>query len=547
MIKVSLIITCGLIAAVALRRQSAALRHWVLAATILCAAAAPLLERIVPSWQIDASPAAVADVQQGLALLFESAESAPPTAPSRPGEGAAAARRPNVARMLGLVWLTGAGTALFVLAVGLGRLRWLAVHASTVSDGLWLAEAGRIADAYGVRRPITILQSAHPSLLMTWGLVRPRVLLPSGAQGWPVERVRVVLGHELAHIRRGDWAAQLVAEILRAVYWFNPLVWIASARLRRESEQACDDAVLSLGVDGPTYAAHLLDLARAAAASRRTAFPPFPAPAMVRPSSLERRVVAMLNVRLNRTPTTGRTRIVTIAAALALAVLIAGFSAAAQRFARFTGSIFDPHNGTVPKVTVILTHAQSQAKYEVKSDESGRFEFPALPAGEYRLEAKYPGFMTFTGTVGVGAEDLHRNLALQIGLLQETITVSAAPGTATAADPVRAPRPVVQQSRKACTPTAAGGNIRPPMKILDVRPIYPQHAQEAGAAGTVQLQARIGPDGNVADVQVAETPHPDLGTAAMDAVRQWQFTPTLLNCVPVGVSMNVTVTFQLEK
>ena len=549
MIKVSLIVMCGLLAAVALRGRSAALRHWVLAAAILCAAAAPLLERLVPSWHIDAPPTTVADVQQGLARLFETAAPPTPAVPSRPPERVAAgAPRLNVARTLGLVWVAGAATGLFVLLVGLRRLRWLAVHASDVRDGRWVGEARRIGDTYGIRRPVTILQGAHPSLLMTWGLVRPRVLLPAGAQDWPAERIRVVLGHELAHIRRGDWAAQLVAEILRAVYWFNPLVWIASARLRRESEQACDDAVLGLGVDGRTYAAHLLDLARAAAASRGTAFPPFPAPAMVRPSNLERRVAAMLNARLNRTPTTGRTRIAATVAVLAVAVLIAGFSAAAQRFARFTGSIFDPHNGTVPKVTVVLTHTSTQAKYEVKSDESGRFQFAALPAGEYLLEAKYPGFMTFTGTVAVAAEDVQRNLALQIGTLQETITVRTTPGTPVTDDVVvRRSPPNAAGVSPACTPAATGGNIRPPRKLVDVGPRYPQHLAQAGVAGVVNLEARIGPDGNVADVQVVSAAHPDLGTAATEAVRQWEFDSTLLNCVPVDVKMNVRINFELEK
>ena len=547
MIKVSLIVTCGLVAAMVLRRQSAALRHWILAAAVLCAAAAPILERVVPSWQIDAPPEALAEVQQALALFSDSAGSPRPMLTPQPDARIAAGwRRFDIGAALGPIWIVGATAGLFVLFVGLGRLRWLASHAAELRDGRWVDEARRIVDAYGIHRPIAILQSAHPTLLMTWGLLRPRVLLPVGAQTWPDERIRVVLGHELAHVRRGDWAAQMAAELLRAVYWFNPLVWIASARLRHESEQACDDAVLDLGVDGRTYAAHLLDLARAAAAHRRTGFPPFPAPAMVRPSSLERRVTAMLNAGLNRNPTSGRARAGATLAVLAAAILIAGFGAAAQRFARFAGSIFDPHNAIVPKVTVVLTHAQSQAKYEVKSDDNGRFEFAALPPGEYHLEAKYPGFMALTGTVSVAGEDVRKNLALQLGSLQETITVRSAPGTPVTENVVRAPS-AFRRTQAVCTPAATGGNIRPPSKLVDARPRYPQHLADAGIAGVVNLEARIGADGRVADVQVVDAAHPDLGTAAMDAVREWQFDSTLLNCVPVDVKMNVRIKFELEK
>src|SRR5690606_18119326 len=88
------------------------------------------------------------------------------------------------------------------------------------------------------------------------------VLLPE-AVDWPEERIRAVLLHELAHIRRNDWLVQLLAGVLRAVYWFNPLVWLACARLRLESERACDDAVIGHGVNRTAYAAQLLALARA--------------------------------------------------------------------------------------------------------------------------------------------------------------------------------------------------------------------------------------------------------------------------------------------
>ena len=101
---------------------------------------------------------------------------------------------------------------------------------------------------YGVRS--LLLQSDHPTLLVTWGVWQPKVILPAEARGWPEDRIRIVLAHELAHVRRGDWLVQLAAELLRAIYWFNPLLWIACRQLRRESEHACDDAVLALGVEG---------------------------------------------------------------------------------------------------------------------------------------------------------------------------------------------------------------------------------------------------------------------------------------------------------
>ena len=128
-----------------------------------------------------------------------------------------------------------------MLAIALARLAWLASHARPVVDGVWTELATEAAAAYGIRRPVRLLQSEHPAMLATWGLFRPRIILPASAGEWPVDRVRVVLYHELAHVRRGDWAVQLGAELVRTVHWFNPLIWIACRRLRQESEQACDD------------------------------------------------------------------------------------------------------------------------------------------------------------------------------------------------------------------------------------------------------------------------------------------------------------------
>jgi len=94
-------------------------------------------------------------------------------------------------------------------------------------------------------------------------------------------------------------------------------------------------------------------------------------------------------------------------------------------------------------------------------------------------------------------------------------------------------------------PVRVGGNISPPTKIRDVPPVYPPVAQQARVQGVVILEAVIGPTGGVTDVKVLRSV-PLLDEAAITAVRQWQYTPTLLNGVPVPVIMTVTVNFQLS-
>jgi protein TonB len=94
-------------------------------------------------------------------------------------------------------------------------------------------------------------------------------------------------------------------------------------------------------------------------------------------------------------------------------------------------------------------------------------------------------------------------------------------------------------------PVRVGGNIRPPTKTKDVRPVYPPIAQSARVQGVVIIEATIGADGRVKDAKVLRS-IPLLDQAAVDAVKQWTFTPTLLNGVPVPVIMTVTVNFTLQ-
>lgn len=90
-----------------------------------------------------------------------------------------------------------------------------------------------------------------------------------------------------------------------------------------------------------------------------------------------------------------------------------------------------------------------------------------------------------------------------------------------------------------------GGDVRPPAKIHDVAPVYPAIAQAARVQGIVIIQATIGIDGAVVDAIVLRSV-PLLDQAAVDAVRQWRYTPTRLNGQPVAVVMTVTVNFQLR-
>lgn len=103
------------------------------------------------------------------------------------------------------------------------------------------------------------------------------------------------------------------------------------------------------------------------------------------------------------------------------------------------------------------------------------------------------------------------------------------------------PRPIAPVA-----PVRVGGDVRPPQKVRHVVPEYPAIARSAGISGVVILEALIGDDGSVRDVTVLRSVAL-LDTAAVEAVRQWRFTPTLLNGTPVPVLMTVTVAFNLSR
>ena len=514
-LKASLILGVALGATVFLRERSASLRHWVLAVAVWCALVAPLLGLIVPAWQINTGALSTPSPQRATspgpndATASEGSVAVETAVSSTPPSGVPPiARMAEVARVAGSIWLAGATLSLLVLAVGMARLARLASGAEQIAAGPAHALAKAISTSWGLRRPVRLLQTEHPSLLVAWGLFRPRVLLPATSQGWTEDRMRVVISHELAHIQRGDWAVQIAAELLRSVYWFNPLVWVACRRLRLESEHACDDAVLNGGVAGAEYAQHLLDLARLLNASRRALLPDLPAPAMARSSSLEGRINAMLNARLNRSPVSRPARTLTIAALLALTIPLAGFAQAT--FYTLSGSVLDPTNRFLPGATLVLSNAARQSKHEVKSDATGHFEFVGLPSGEYALEAKQLGFAPYKANVAVVGRNLTRAISMEVGSLEETISIASRAGEKVAAPQVRRAAPSKSQvapAECAAVPVGGvGGKIRPPTKLTDIRPVYPEHLSSTGVGGTVVMDALIGTDGNVRDVTTISAP-----------------------------------------
>lgn len=217
--------------------------------------------------------------------------------------------------------------------------------------------------------------------------------------------------------------------------------------------------------------------------------------------------------------------------------VVAARSGPGAQNAPLAGSIYDASGGVMPGVAVTLRDAQQTASTATTSA-NGRFQFPSVAPGTYVLEAALPGFRRLRQNIELRtAGDWDRAITLQIGSLEETVIVSAPRVTAaTTVSPAQPAR------------IRVGGNVRPPRKLVDVKPVYPDSMREAEREAVVSLDAVIATDGSVTSVRVVSADiHPDFAIAAADAVRQWLFDPTRLNGVAVEVQMTVWVTFTLSK
>jgi beta-lactamase regulating signal transducer with metallopeptidase domain len=144
--------------------------------------------------------------------------------------------------------------------------------------------------ALGIRADVTVLDSAEIDIPIATGILHPTILLPASANEWGDDELRVVLLHELAHVRRADIWARVAAMVACGLHWFNPVVWMLSALATRDAEHAADDLVLRAGVRPSSYADTLLNLADSMLRY------PYAQPAMplARPAFLADRVHAIL-------------------------------------------------------------------------------------------------------------------------------------------------------------------------------------------------------------------------------------------------------------
>ena len=287
--KVTVLMLSAISLAWLLRSRPASHRAAAWQAALTAALLLPPLSFLLPSWRI-ALPVSP-DSPPLPAFAFAAASAGSHTAESQ---------------LLFSVWALG---FLFVAArIAIGNwMVWRAAKAGTRRDGIRTPEGDEL--------PVIESSRIHTPLL--WGVTNAQILVPVGWETRSAVERSLVLAHEVAHASRQDSLFQFFAQFASAIYWFHPLIWIAVARLRRESEMACDDAVLRSGVLASSYAGLLL---RAASSFRMNAAVAPVTLAMARPSQIQSRIQSVLETGVRRSPLSRRGA--ALAGVLLLAIIL---------------------------------------------------------------------------------------------------------------------------------------------------------------------------------------------------------------------------------
>jgi len=361
-LKSTVVLGAAWMLALLLRGRSAAARHLVWTAAAAAVLALPLLSLSLPALHLPLSTA-ILPANSGVvfrAFGFAAADDStqpPVTAPNSARTAPPSPSRPDARFWLMLIWAAGAAASFLKMLAAYGSL-WRARRAAQPYDDGGLTAT--LAQSLDIPHSVPVLETGSGGMPMTFGFLRPAVFMPADSADWSEERRRIVLLHELAHVRRGDAATHLLARTALALNWWNPLAWFAWREFLKERERATDDLVLSAGARASEYATHLLEVARAMHTAPVSACA---AVAMARRSQLEGRLLAILDSRTNRKPIRSATPALV---ALMAALLVAPFAAVRAQE--------QPAQAIPPEVDATIRAANSQKNHEILEHAATAYE-----------------------------------------------------------------------------------------------------------------------------------------------------------------------------
>jgi beta-lactamase regulating signal transducer with metallopeptidase domain len=295
-VKASLILAVAQLLVRALPFLSAAAKHLLLTAGLAAFLVIPLLALVGPVWAVEvAVDAPLAEAAPAAVAAPRLSPAVPATVSPQPVAPLVEAPRISVAAIAAALWLVVAFCVVARLVRTALHLRVIVRDAVAPSPRL-SALLDDVRSRLGIRGTVRLLRSGRVNVPMVWGVRSGTLLLPEVAEDWTDEHVRATYIHEVGHLQRLDYVSLALMNVVAALLWFHPQVWMARRRAITEGERACDDLVLTAGERASAYATHLLHVARLL--PRRE--PLAALLAMSRPSQLEGRMVAILSTNTNR-------------------------------------------------------------------------------------------------------------------------------------------------------------------------------------------------------------------------------------------------------
>ncbi len=482
---------------------------------------------------------------------------APVTVPSPAGAAAPAHAAPPAA---GVDWIR---LATIVIAAGIaGRLAWIGaglvrlqrLRRSGVEPATGFDD---VRQAIGVA-DVSILWSSAAPHPVTFGARRPVVLLPVAIKSVDAAAQRAVVAHELHHVKRHDWLWTIAEEVVRAVFWFHPAMWWLISRVQLARETVVDELSILTTNARRAYLDTLLAFADDTGLHSTTAFS-------------ARRHLFHRVMLLSKEGTMSSTRVAVATGLLALA-LTGGTWKAVSAFPLRGGaakSQLPPSPPPLPETReahhLVATHYFEIARKDTTLTPEQRLDTIARGiAAEDRALAIDPNYfpalvyksilLRLQANLTPDRLEQQRLIAEADELRQTAIVLrgDAAPAPDDSMPPPPPPPPPgatmvfvpkpIEHAGDVSDPVRVGASIPAPLKIRDVRPLYPPLAQSARVQGVVIVEVLIDSAGDVAEAHMLRS-IPLLDQAALDAVRQWRFVPTLVNGEPRAAIMTVTVNF----
>lgn len=390
-------------------------------------------------------------------------------------------------------WILAGGIVCRLLWMGIGlfRLRSFRCHAKEFSGDCSLI---RDVQSLTETRSSVLVSDAIDSPV-TFGIQKPIIILPAKFDELSKDHQRAILSHELLHIRRRDWLFIIGEETVRSFFWFHPAIWWVLGRIRLSREQAVDQQVVKLCGNRQPYLDSLLEFARTQRRSQAV-----PAPLFLKENHLVQRVALLL-----KEASMSRSRL--FCSLTAITILLLGTVRLAAGWFPLTGA------------PIVREYVSGVAEGLVPQPQAAAT--PAIPK---------PGASVARQIVSPPAKETPVMTA-------ENLTPAL--HSESAAPVQEPPAPFGRE------PIRVGGGVQESKLIYKVEPVYPELARKSRVSGTVVMVVTANEEGLVSDIKV-NNGHPLLVEAAIAAVKQWRYNPSLLNGVPVPVMFTVTCIFNLK-